>query len=821
MKALSFCLLCFCFSYNMFSQISGQLTTAGGNPVPMANILLLRSTDTTLVKAALTNEKGAFHIENAGQGKYILRYSIVGYQTWDSPVFELTDSVNRRDFGIQIMKEKPKMLGEVVVRHENPLFQQQIDGLVVNVESSVLSKGSSALEVLERSPGILVNRRDNSIDLNGKNGVMVMINGKLMRIPMAQVIAMLNSMSADDIEKIELLTTPPVKYDAEGSAGMINIVLKRSKKKGTNGSFSATGGYGVGEKATGSINLTRNTKNRGIYGSYTYLHGRGHNDFHITSTQIFPLLGGAMDVDFNNTTKPVENNHNATLGFDARLNPRTTIGSGVTFNRSKLSSTINNQAGYNILPDSLLLFNGAIKAFNRWTNVISSVYLEKEIRKGEKINYDIDYLYYNNNHPSEVQSSFVTENGGTPVSSDSLYASQQRGFGHTTIQVGVGKLDYSKQLSEKTKLETGVKATYTRSNSFSGIEKLVDDKWVSQYGSPNHIVMKETIGAIYASVTSQLNPLTSLVIGTRYEYSRTRMNDVSTGKDTIDRKLAVLFPNITLSRKLNDTMELQVSFSKRISRPTYNDLASFISYNDPISVFTGNPLLKPTITNNLKLGLNYRDYSFSLVLSRDDYPIVQSQLTKSPSGNILYISPQNLISRKNLTIQTNLPLKVASWWTMNFGLVGGWKEFKEDYTLQPVDKTYFFYSLNFRESIKLPKNFLVELSGWYNSMNYYGTIKIGRSGSVNGGIKKELKGNRGSLQLSVSDIFKTMKFNIYFGSLTQEAFNVQSHVRINTESSHTQIVKLTYSRSFGSGNAKSRRSQEIGSQDEMERVRSN
>jgi iron complex outermembrane recepter protein len=264
-----------------------------------------------------------------------------------------------------------------------------------------------------------------------------------------------------------------------------------------------------------------------------------------------------------------------------------------------------------------------------------------------------------------------------------------------------------------------------------------------------------------------------------------------------------------------------LSYSKRISRPTYNDLASFISYNDPVSVFTGNPLLKPTITNNLKLGLNYRDYSFSLLLSKDDYPIVQSQLTKSPSGNYLYVSPQNLISRKNLTIQTNLPGKVGSWWTMNYGLEGGWKQFREDYTLEPVDKTYFFYSLNFRQSFKLPKNFLVELSGWYNSMNYYGTIKIGGSGSVNGGIKKDLKGNKGSLQLSVSDIFKTMKFNNYFGALTTEAFNVKNHVRINTESSHTQIVKLTYSRSFGSGNAKSRGSQAIGSQDEMERVRSN
>lgn len=821
MKVLFFSLLFFCFSYDAFSQVAGQLSTPGGDPIPMANILLLRSADTSLVKAALTNEKGVFHLESPGQGKYFLKYSSVGYQTGESPIFELTDSNKSKDFGTLVMKEETKTLGEVVVLHEKPLFQQQIDGIVVNVESSILSKGSSALEVLERSPGILIDRRENSIDLNGKNGVMVMINGKLMRIPMAQVIALLNSMSADDIEKIELLTTPPAKYDAEGSAGMINIILKKSKKKGTTGSFSATGGYGLGEKATASVNLTHNTENGDIYGSYTYSHDRSYNALHVTSTQDFPLLGGAMDVLFLNTVKPITNDHNATLGFDARINPGITIGGSVTFNGSQLEATTNNRADYNILPDSLLLFNGTITAVNRWSNLISSAYLEKEIRKGEKINYDIDYLYYNNDNPSNIQSSFVTANDGAPVTSDSLYALQQKGFAHTTIQVGVGKLDYSKQVSGKTKFETGVKGTYTNSTSFSGIESLEEGNWISEDGTTNDIDMKEGIGAVYASVTSQLDSLTNLVIGTRYEYSRTRMNNVFTGKDTIDRKLGVLFPNIALSRKLSDNMDLQLSYSKRISRPTYNDLASFVAYNDPVSVFTGNPLLKPTITNNLKLGLNYRNYSFSLLLSKDDDPIVQSQLTKSPSGNVLYISPQNLISRQYLTMQINLPFKVAGWWTMNYNLVGGWKEFREDYTMLPLDKTYFSYSFNFSESFKLPKNFFVELSGWYNSTNYYGTIKVDGVGSVNGGIKKELKGNGGSLQLSVSDIFKTLKFNNSYGTLTPEAFNVQSHVMVNTESSQVQIVKLTYSRSFGSGNAKSRRNQESGSHDEMERVRSN
>jgi iron complex outermembrane recepter protein len=818
MKAAILTLFYIGLTYSCFSQVTGKLTTGTGEPLAMANVLLLRGTDTIPVKIVLTDDKGIFTIVHAQQGRYFLRCSSVGYQTWESPLFELTDT-GARDLGTQVLKAEAKQLAEAVVRHVRPLVQQQAGGIVVNVENSVLSKGSSALEVLERSPGVLIDHRDNSIDLNGKSGVMVMINGKLMRIPMPQVIALLNSVSADDVEKIELLTTPPAQYDAEGNGGLINIVLKKNKKKGTNGSFSLTGGYGMWEKAMASVNLAHNTENVDVYASYTYSHNRTYNTFNVTSTQDFPSLGGDMDVLFRNSTKPVENDHNASLAVDARLSPHTTIGGSVAFTGSGLSTSVVNRASYTIVPDSLLLFNGQIDGSNRWTNLISSVYLDKEMRKGEKISYAADYLYYHNDNPTQLHSSFISHENNQPVTSDSLYAPEQRGFASTTIRVGVGRVDYSRQLSKKTKFETGVKGTYTTSTSLSGIESLKNGAWSIQDGTTNNIVMKEGIGAVYGTMTSQIGRSTSLVIGARYEYSRTRMNDVNTGKDTIDRKLSKLFPNLSLTRQLGGDMQLQLSYSRRISRPTYNDLTSFIVYNDPISVFTGNPLIQPTIANILKLGANYRDYSFSVLFSQDDHPIIQGQLTKSPSGDLLYISPQNLTYQRSLVLQANLPVKVKGWWTMNYNLTGGWKNFSEVYTVQPVEKTYFFYSANFSETFKLPRKYSVELSGWYNSTSYYGTVRVGGAGEVNGGIKKEFKNDKGTLQLSVSDIFRTMKFTNFFGAITEEAFDVKSHVMINTESSHAQIVKLTYTRSFGASGAKSRRSPDSGSQDEIQRIR--
>src|ERR1700754_2868500 len=184
-------------------------------------------------------------------------------------------------------------LKTIIVRGAKPLFQQQINGTVVNAGNSILTKGSSVLEVLERSPGVVIDRRSNAISLNGKNGVLVLINGKQLRMSMDQLVDLLNSMPADNIEKIELLTSPPANYDADGNAGMINIVLKKNRKKGTNGSLSLAGGYGYREKASAGLNLSHNTRNIDMYGAWSFSHDRSAMDWHARSAQDLPLIGGA------------------------------------------------------------------------------------------------------------------------------------------------------------------------------------------------------------------------------------------------------------------------------------------------------------------------------------------------------------------------------------------------------------------------------------------------------------------------------------------------------------------------------------------------
>jgi iron complex outermembrane receptor protein len=715
-----------------------------------------------------------------------------------------------------------RRLDSVVIRGRKPLFQQLPFGTVVNVGSSVLSKGSTALQLLERSPGVTIDYRYNSIALNGKSGVNVMLDGKPMHLSIDQVVSLLNSMSADDIEKIELMTTPPAKYDADGSAGIINIVLKKSKRTGTNGALSLTQGYGWGEKDIANLSLANNSKNLGLYASYTFTHDRSYNYLFGKSYEDFPPLGGPMDIEFHNTSKPLQNNHQARAGFDAKAGTKTSFGGSLDFSSLITSSTSHNTRLFTILPDSPLLFDGTVSATNRWTNLLSSFYFEQNLGKDEKLGVDFDCLYYHNNNPTNVQSSFFNKAGEQAgTSNDTLFAPNQRGFAHTLIRVGVGKADYQDQISKKLKLEAGGKGSYTNSTSTSAIQSQVNGDWIDRPETSNNMVMTEGIGAAYASGDYRPNNALSITAGLRYEYSRTRMTDPVTGATTSDRILGALFPSIFLSGTTGDNTGWSLSYTKRISRPTYNDLSSFVAYNDPVSVFTGNQFLKPTITNIVKLGYHYHGYAITILASHDDYPIARWQATASPTGDLLYISPQNLNFANNLSMQLDLPWKPFTWWTMDISGIGGWVRFKETYTPLPVEKTWFGYNLHGSQTFNLTSSLVLELSGWYSGPSYEGSVKNTPVGSVDGGIKKELPKNGGILQLSIADIFKTVKYKNYYGSLTPDPFDGRSWDIYNPESRQSQIVKLTYTRSFGAGTGKSQRAPDTGSQDEQDRVRKN
>jgi outer membrane receptor protein involved in Fe transport len=633
---------------------------------------------------------------------------------------------------------------------------------------------------------------------------------------MSQVVDLLTSMSADNVERIELITTPPAQYDADGSGGIINIVEKKQNQAGTQGAYAAGIGYGWREKANGSINLTHTTTTVSTSGTYAYMHNRTQGGWHAIGTQNMPSMGGPLSVDFLNNEKNSTNNHNATLGIDIRL-PKVAFGSSVAYTRSHTKRNILNLAQYAITNvDSLLLMNAAIHGSHQWQNIVSTIYVQKEITRGETLNAAMDYVHYESSNSTDVNTLFSDRAGNEVSLSNDIFSRRYRGMSKSPIRVGVVKIDYTKQLIGKLNIELGIKGTVTQSLSKSLLENFVNNEWTSNSRTTNNNVVKEHIGAVYTAWNIQINPSISLVAGLRYEYARTHLTTPN-DTDKIDRRSEKLFPNFLLSKKLNEVSSLHVSYSKRIGRPSYNDLASFLAYNDPVSVFTGNPLLRPTITNTVKFGYSYNDLTLSLLASRDNFPIVRYQLTENDTRDLLYVAPQNVTFQNNITIQTTLPFRIKNWWIMNYVVSGGPRHFKLSHTKKQAEKIYVAWSFTGNQTFNLPKSYTLEFSGWYNSAQYEGSKKLDGFGMLTAGIKKELKNNKGSLQLTLSDVLKSMRVTSYFGAITEEAFELKSQVVYGAESANARIIRLTYSRSFG--NAKPNGSRSAVSKDESDRIR--
>jgi len=709
-----------------------------------------------------------------------------------------------------------KQLKEFTIRGARAPIQQSISGTVVNVQSSLLSKGSSVFDLLQRSPGVMIDLHNNSISLNGRSGVSVMIDGKTMHMPEAELLSVLSGLSADNIEKIELLTAPPSRYDASGSAGMINIVTKKNKRPGTTGSVSAYAGYGWWEKGGTSANIDHHGAKTDWYGSYSYQHDRSYGGFNATGSSLNPALGGLSSFIFHDTTSWTNNNHNVLMGIDRRLGHGWTAGASLGYSNSTASSGAHNRGNYIAPGDSLFFFDGTIHGHSHWNNIVASLTAEKGFGEGRKLAFGADWLDYSNNRPSTVLGSFTNEHRQLIIiANDSLSASANKGFSNTRIGVGVIRADYSTPLSKAWRLEAGVKGDRTRTSSGSGIESLIDGKWVVSAASRNAVRMREDIAAGYASAHGVLGESATFDLGVRYEFSDTRLTDAATGASIVRRRLGVLFPNLLLTRKVGERGQWLLSFARRITRPSYKSLSSVVSYNDPFSVLTGNPLLQPTIASIVKIGHSWKGYMAALVAGRDDKPVFDGAVTPQAGSTLAYIRPENLSFQNNLGLELTLPFTVNSWWTMSYSVNGGWHRYKVGYLQAPFEKTWFGYQVNFQQSFRLPAQFSAELSGWYHGATYEG-VNIGRSvGEINIGVKKEA--GKSTWQFTVTDLFRMQNYKADIGGAGKDDFNTRAYLSWDAETRKFPVLRLTYSRSFGGGSGASTKAERAG--EEKERIK--
>lgn len=784
------------------TKVQGKVIDINSSPIPGVSVLLLHPADSALVKGTVTNNAGNYTFEKITAGKYFIQFSHTGYSTHHTTTFQVLAEVIDKDNGIVKLEAANSALTNITVTATRPLYEQKPDRLTINVANSITAAGNTALQILERSPGVSVNRQSNSIAMLGREGVRVMINGKLNYMPVSAILQLLDGMSAGNIDRIELITTPPANFDAEGNAGFINIVLKQNDNLGTNGSFTATLGYGKGWLIQASLNFNHRTKKLNIFGDFSF--SRTKKPLPITGYSRVSNNGDIYETFNESDRTDTTRFHNARLGLDYQLTRSSLIGilftsNGRWYRQSELSTS---SLKLNGLPDTTILSSNS--ELNNWQDYGMNINLQQQFKKGGTLSFNAYYLHYKNNQPFDYYSRYFDK------TANFIYDDTYRNGKLTPLNFRIGAVDYSGKLSKKVSLEAGIKGTLADFTNELSFERLLQGKWTKDSSLSSIYTLKENYSAAYASLSIAISEKTSLKGGLRYEYTNSNLG-TATEKNIVDRHYGKLFPTLFLSHKLNEKNSINFSFSSRITRPSFNDLAPFTYYVNRNMVFTGNPALQPAIAHTASIGYTFKKYLLQVSFTKEDNTITFFQPTVDSASNITINKPENLDNQKSAVVVISVPVTVAPWWNMQYNVTGTWQQVNAYYEKEPVRIAKKNISINMTQSFTLPWNFSVELSGFYNSSNLNGISVIKPMGSLDFGLRKKL-GARDNINFSISNLFNSMDFRVYT-DLPEKNLVGDFHLRYSW-----RTFKLTYTRNFGKQKLKASRSRTTGAEDEKGRV---
>ena len=364
-------------------------------------------------------------------------------------------------------------------------------------------------------------------------------------------------------------------------------------------------------------------------------------------------------------------------------------------------------------------------------------------------------------------------------------------------------------------METGAKISFSRFNNDVSVEKLNQGLWVQDSSFSANYLLKENIAAAYTSFNLSLNSNFSITAGLRYEYTISNLGTLKMA-NIVDRKYAELFPTILISKKFNQNNGVSLSYSRRITRPSFNDLAPFTVFFDPKTFYSGNPALQPAIANTIQAGYNFKNYNFTISFTHEintiDNFYFQTQKVDSVSG-IVYLSARNFDYEQYLTAGFSLPFTVSSWWKMQNNLNGDWRRVSTAFGKIPLRWEYFAYNLNSTQYFSFPKDFSFEVTGFYSSASYLGTAKREPYFQLDAGLQKKLANKKDILRFSATDIFNSggdYRFGEILpgtGAIVNRSFNFG-----------LVAYRLTYTHNFGNNALKGKRDRATGAEDELKRV---
>ncbi len=781
-------------------RLEGSVSNEKGEPVEYVTVLLRQPQDSTLVAGAITDAAGRYSFEPVAPGKYILTLTFVGYHK-QSMAIELRDGVTANTIPAAILKEDAMVLGEVIVRGQKPLVEQDGGKLILNVQNSIIAAGGSAAELLERSPGVSIDQ-NNQISINGKTGVSVMIDGKPTYLPPAELATLLRSMNANNVATIEVTSNPSARYDASGNAGVINIKLKKNTLEGLNGSITAGIGYGRYGKANGSVNLNYRTKKWNHFLTYGYTFNKRFTDYFTDRVTLRP---DSNPVYYTQQLDRIQRlpSHTWQEVSEWQWNPKNSIAimtSGsynerLTDNNSftQIKSARGNEA------DSTFTLTNPQRY--RWHNISSSIgYKHFFERTGSEFSIDVDYSNYEFN----LNDNFTIEQFGQqdiPKKQYNILSDQPSSFNIYTT-----RMDYTHRLNKQISLETGVKFSYVNTVNEITFTNNQNGQFETDLTRSTNFDYTEKVGAGYVTMKTKLLGFDAQ-LGLRAE--QTHYDGFSKRTQlSIKRDYFRLFPNISLNHSLRENYQFGFAYSYRIDRPAYNDLYPSIFYFDPFSSQKGNPTLLPQFTHNFQFSQTIaKDFGINLGYSTTSQYIAFVILLSEDKVSE-YAIKENFETFQNFYLTVSAPIEINKNWTVNTNLNLFYNQFNTQFLNEVYEVGKFSGIGTITQTITLPWDLTGEITAVYNAPNMSGLFKTEALGSVNAGLQKKIFDKKGSLRLNVTDIFLT---NRLWNSVVYPGLNAQF---INH--AETRVIRVNFTYNIGkTGDAMRKRN---GQDEERKRI---
>lgn len=796
------------------AQEKGSITIAlkdeQNAPLENVTVELLRSKDSVLARTALSDKSGQAEFVNVPLGEYFIQASMMGRTGMNTAAFEISTVNAAVRLPDLVLQRAAAELKGVTVSTKKPFIQKLTDRIVVNVENSIVSAGSFALDVLERAPGVNIDQND-AISLRGRSGVIIMIDGKPSAMSGQDLANYLHSLPSSSIERIDIITNPSAKYDAAGNSGIIDIRLKKDQRIGMNGSLTASYGQGIYPKANAGVTFNYRNKKVNIFGNYNYGYRIGMN--HLILDRNFYENGTYLGGDLKDNFSRFDFTSNtARLGMDYFVSKKTILGFIVntSFNKFKRTNS-NNSDVLDPQRQKASTFQAMASNNDHFNNLVTNINFKHTFdTTGREITIDADYGQFTSEGLSSNATSYFKLDG-TKLQDDYMLDGDQDG----RLTFKTAKADFVNPLGQGARIEAGVKTSFVSSDNDAKFFDLSSGTPVNDVNKTNHFVYKENNNAGYLNFRKEFKKF-DIQVGLRGEQTNIRTRQ-HIGNVSFDSSYFQLFPSAFFNYKIKEDNTIGLSVSRRIDRPGYNQLNPFLFLIDVTTYATGQPGLLPQLTWSYEMSYTVKNLNFTLGYSHttnaQDVAIVRFKdaFPNIPSEeNVTVQIPINIKSSDYFGLSVSAPVKISKWWNMINNADVYYNHFNGSLGITSLDRGKPAMDLRTNNTFTIGKGWTAELNANYNSGGQSGFMVFDPRWGLAAGVQKSLFKNKGNIRFNVTDIFWT---NLPKAVITYDDYVEKWHAYRETRAA---TISFTYR--FGSSKVQAARRRTTASEEERQRA---